>query len=258
MAEGSPLGSCVSLIFLAMGIASLVYTVRIYNNSKDDPLKSITIKDVYTMTTVTNLNEKKCKCGEEIVNDFCSEEQLLSGCVDITSNLLNNKKEFLRYLKEELTCKDYKQKLDSFSQDTYLSQVFDLKLEPVHKMALGILIVIIINFGIVVLIFIAACGTICCGQCAFAILLPFLPCILIAGIFSGVVNLVLFIILCVQYKNGQVDEFVEFLKCSFVNSLQDFESIKTLKASYTPFMVINIIFIVLGCLTSGTNSKKKE
>ena len=152
----------------------------------------------------------------------------------------------------------YISKLDTYTKDTYLNKVFDLNLEPAHKMALGILIVIIINFAIIVLIFIAACGTICCGQCALAILLPFLPCILIAGIFSGVVNLVLFIILCVQYKNGQVDEFVEFLKCSFVISLEDFEPIKTLKASYTPFMVINIIFIVLGCLTSGTNSKKNE
>ena len=39
---------------------------------------------------------KQCKCGDDIVNDFCTEEQILSGCVNVSPNILSNKKKIFK------------------------------------------------------------------------------------------------------------------------------------------------------------------
>ncbi len=30
--------------------------------------------------------EKYCQCGEEILNNICTEEQIISGCYDVSKN----------------------------------------------------------------------------------------------------------------------------------------------------------------------------
>ena len=261
--ESSILGFCISVIFFGMGIALLVYTIRIYDYSKEDPFKKTTKKEIadYFKEIEETYVEKKCKCGEIIVNDFCSEEQKLSGCIDIISNLIKDKKHFLRHLIKDEKCNEYKETFKRLPDNGKISEVFDLKLGSVHKMAKGILILVIINFAIIVLIILASCGQVCCGSCALVVLIPFLPIIILSGIFSGLVNFILFIILCVQYKKGKVDEYVDFLNCDFIyrNKFHEkFGDLEELKNSYTPFVVLNVIFIIIGCINNKTSAKKND
>ena len=94
------------------------------------------------------------------------------------------------------------------------------------------------------------------------LLIPFLPCIICFGLGSGITELVLFIILCVNYGNGQTSEFVEFLNCEGVKSsafTEKYKDIINLKDNYTPFMVLYIIFLVLNfCQSFFSNQKKEE
>ena len=78
----------------------MVYIVRIYNLTKVDPfdikLENPEMYFVSSNKTILKM-DKQCKCGNEIVNDFCTEEQILSGCVD-TLNQNLDKQKFLRFL----------------------------------------------------------------------------------------------------------------------------------------------------------------
>lgn len=266
MGKGSSIGSCVSFIFTVIAIVALIYTIRIFNFSEVDPFKTTTKADIKPyikdLELYDNFEVKKCKCGEEIVNDFCTEEQRLSGCVDFSSNLLNDKKEFLRYLVEDEKCKDFQHRIIDLKDTDTLDLAFKLNLDMVHKMALGILIIIIANFVVIGLILFVSCGSICCGEGAAVLLLPCIPCILIVAIFSDIVNLVLFIILCVNYYSGDVRDYVDFLDCSCIkdrNGLSNkFKDIEELKSSFTTFMILTIIYIILSCANSGSNAKKNE
>ena len=94
----------VSCVNFGMSIAALVYIVNIYSDTKEDPFNVVLQnKDSYfkNLTQIYSKNVKQCKCGEEIVNDFCSEEQKLLGCIDLSDfslNIQSDKNKFLRYL----------------------------------------------------------------------------------------------------------------------------------------------------------------
>ena len=261
--SGSCLSALISLISFGMGIASIVFSVRMYIYSKNDYFKTTTIgylKEKGFLNFAENFLEKKCQCGEEIVNDFCTEEQKLSGCLDLTSNLLNDKKIFLRYLKDEANCNYYKAQISELSDDQTFSEVFNLNLEYVHKLALGIIIITIFNYGALIFIFLIPClimlGQVCLGAT--------MACFILLGLIaSEIANLVIFIILCVQFNKGKIGEYVDFLdlNCPFVNRnkfSESFKDLEKLRSAYIPFIVINIIFIVFGCCSSAANNKKEE
>ena len=91
-----------------------------------------------------------------------------------------------------------------------------------------------------------------------------MACFIIFGIIaSEIANLVIFIILCVQYNKGKISEYVEFLdlNCPFVNRnkfSESFNDLEKLRSAYIPFIVINIIFIVFGCCSGTANKKRKK
>lgn len=265
MADSNPLGGCVSVIFFAISITILVYTIRIYNYTQENPLEkqleSGETWDQYFTKAVqaeSSYLKKQCKCGDEIVNDFCTEEQKLSGCSEITANSLKNNKQFLRYLLAQSECDNYKNKILALKEKETLSQVFTLNFDMIHKMALGLLILVVIGLGVLVVTIVAVLGTVCCGDCALIILLPFLPVIFLFVIGSGIANLVLFIILSVNYYNGDTSTYVEFLECSGVNTGKfhdKFGVVEDLKSVFVPFFVLNIIYIILGWANSAVNKK---
>lgn len=263
-------GNCLSTIFMAMGITILVYTARIYIYTKEDPFKDNLPpveereKEYFTSTQASlyqkQQTQKQCICENQVLNDFCTEEQIKSGCKDITLNTQKNPKKFLRYLLDIYECNGFKEKILSPTTQN-LNQVFDLKFEMINKMALGLLILAAIGLAIFGLIILATCFSLCCGEAALALLIPFLPCIICFGLGSGITELVLFIILCVNYGNGQTSEFVEFLNCPGVNSsafADKYKDIINLKDTYTPFMVLYIIFLVLNFCQSFFSNQKKE
>ena len=76
---------------------------------------------------------KYCQCGEEILNNICSEEQIISGCYDVSKK---DEKALIRRL-SDLNC-------DSINKDLETKkygEVFELNYGTVNSMALGILII---------------------------------------------------------------------------------------------------------------------
>lgn len=272
-------GNCLQTINLGINIAIIVLIAKIYNTTGDniDVLEKFDNSHRYNSTTGktiplnSGLNElvsknifelgTYCQCGEEILENICTEEQIISGCYDISKN---KEKPLLRNLDDDEICSQIEINLEKPD----FHKQFDLGFDMVHKMALGILIIYCAVLGVTVLVLFAAFGVICCGECALAILLPCLPIILIVVIFSGITNLVLFIILMVNYYKGNTTgEFLDYYNnCMSGNKYQYmhtdlkdiFEVLDTLDSNVTAFVVLNFFGIFLNWISSCFNKKKEE
>ena len=273
-------GNCLQTINLGISIAIIVLTVRIYNFTEDNItiLETFDSNHYYTSTgkretqpTPASLNEliiknvfelgKYCQCGEEILENICTEEQIISGCYDVSKN---KEKSLLRNLDDTEICSEKIQ----LGGNPDFHKHFDLGFNMVYKMALGILIIYIAVLGVTVLVLFAAFGTICCGECALAILLPFLPVIFIVALFSGITNLVLFIIMMVNYYKGNTTgEFLDYYhNCMSDSTYKDmhedlkdtFEKLDDLDSNFTAFVVLNFIGIFVNWLSSCFNKKKED
>ena len=273
-------GNCLQTINLGISIAIIVLTVRIYNFTEDNItiLETFDSNHYYTSTgkretqpTPASLNElitkndfelgKYCQCGEEILENICTEEQIISGCYDVSKN---KEKSLLRNLDDTEICSEKIQ----LGGNPDFHKHFDLGFNMVYKMALGILIIYIAVLGVTVLVLFAAFGTICCGECALAILLPFLPVIFIVALFSGITNLVLFIIMMVNYYKGNTTgEFLDYYNnCMSDPKYKDmhedlkdtFEKLDDLDSNFTAFVVLNFIGIFVNWLSSCFNKKKED
>ena len=128
----------------------------------------------------------------------------------------------------------------------------------------GLLYLIIISLALLGALIFLSCGawlgTLCCGEKALLILVPFAPLILIAFIGAAIASVVLFIILIVRYYKGDVRLYVEFLDCRNVirTKFSDkFKDIEDLKSNFSVFMTLYIIYLILNFCT-GSSSKQKE
>ena len=142
-----------------------------------------------------------------------------------------------------------------------LSQVFTLNFDIMHKMALGLLILVIIGLGVLVITIVAVLGSFCCGDCAFLILVPFLPVIFLFVLGSGAINIALFIVLSINYYKGSTSTYVEFLECNGVNREKfhdKFSVVEDLKSAFIPFFVLNIIYLILGWINTCINKKNNN
>lgn len=250
-------GEIFGLITLGIGIASFVFLIKVRNFTKEDPFdKTIRQSEkesyFYNATNYAMVG-KQCKCGDDIVNDFCTEEQILSGCVNISPNILSNKKKFLNYVMDTSKCTQYK---NSFIEKENTNEVFDIKAKNIHNMATGIMVIYI---GIFCILGLAILGPVC----AWLILILFIPIICIA-LFGGLVNIILFIIFCVNFNKGATRDYIKFLDCNEVNKNKfkdTFGDLEQFKSNYTTFVVLNSIYIVFNfisnCITAK-NSKKDE
>ena len=253
---------CIQFICLGISIASFVYICKIFKLTKVDLFdKKLENPDKYfdSSNQAFFQKSKQCKCGEEIVKDSCTEEELLSGCVEISLSQNSDKQKFLRFLLDESKCKNYEDQIKEGNKK--LNEIFKLNISGIHAIVTGLIIVVILSLAVIILITFIRFGSIFCGENAVLLIIPCLPCILIISYGSGITNLVLFIILLVKYYDGETRTYVEFLECKIVNRNQfseKFRDIEELKLNFTVFMTLHVIYSILNFIISGKNSSKKE
>lgn len=271
---GNPVACVLQLISLSFLIAIVVVSSRVYNLTEEEPFKGSDIitdtpystdQESLTDTTTNLLNQgdnyiknygKHCQCGEEIVNDFCSEEQIIAGCFDIT---LKNDKLFLINLYE---CSELIEYVNSKGS---LSKAFELNFDMVHKMSLGILTINSIVLGTFALLLFSAVCAICGGDCIAALLVLCFPCIIIIVLFSGLANFVILIILMVNYYKGYTTgDLLDYYDChdnigkSVILLELDIEKLKSLDSNMTALVVLTFIGMVINCIASGLSKGEEE
>ena len=263
----------MSILYLAIFILSAIYTIKIFIDSSENPLnKEIdSDKNNYFKNDFSfNLGEKAlCKCGNETFVDFCNEDLLLSGCVNIAKN--NTLLYFQKDLDECLRIEE-----SIMIENKRLMNIFKLKTSSIHS---WINFVIIINFIMMVstfFIFIHYCccerciekGTdmwdcsrccCCCQECFCCCFCPifkvfcqllcdawitifFFAFILICLIF----NVIFFSIACYNYDSDDTKNYLDFLDCSNVNKkgFDKYSSINDLYSHFTLMKIFQSIYIV--------------
>ena len=255
----------IQTINLGLAIAIVVFLVRIYNATKGDknPIEiyeashpnSFSVLSPNTASFNDNSQMSKyCQCGKEILNNICTEEQIISGCYDITPN---DQKNVLRNLADPSFCNAIIEE----KKTKKFSEIFTLNYGPVNKMALGTLIIYCIILGIISLLFLTLFCVCFCQDGVIKCLVTCAPVISFVSVGAGIADIVLYIIMLVKfYKGRTTGDFIEFINecdypdkalyASVVNELQ------TLKGYMTAFVVLNSIGVFFNYL--GTFISKKS
>lgn len=117
-------------LFILLSLISNIFVVYIIIESSDNPLKKEKEFDKYLYFS----DEINCKCEKIIFLEICSNEQLLSGCINIDKNNTSIK------LNENLDdCKKIENSI--MSQNLTLSDIFDLNTNSIHSTSISLLIV---------------------------------------------------------------------------------------------------------------------
>ena len=267
----------VQFIEIALSIITIVFLAKIYNGTKENPLevydKNINDdndpefvgngdSDNNIPSKVFNAIDTYCQCGENIINNICTEEQINDGCYDIPKN---NDNPSLRFLDNSI-CDDVNK--TALIENGEFSKVFVLHYDTVHKMALGI-VVVLSALGISLFItVIAQIGNIFCGEKALLIIAPFAICIICVGLFAGLTNFILFMIMLVKYYKGKTTgEFLDFYEDCLdeeeqIDLEKTYNKLHDMNKYMTAFVALN--FIQMGfnlfesCLSYFTKEKNKS
>ena len=222
----------LTLISLAIGIALIVLLSYIYKWTKKDPLQNLNIKTEPSDTS--NINTEKLN----------GKEHALYNHMKSNSDL--------RYLDDD--CNDFESQLKD--NNYKLDKVFKLKFNIVNKMALGILIIIIINFGLFLLMVMSSIGIICFGECCFSILAIITVFLFFVSIISDFVNVILFIIMLVNYfKGNTTGEFLDYYKDCMDNYNRpelksDYDKLNKFNKSFIAFIVLNSVSMFINVISS--------
>ena len=276
MGDSVVIFKCIlQFIGIAFSITTIVFLAKIFNGTKENPLevydnrffnKSETQPtednnpDEKSASKVSNVKDKYCQCGDNIINNICTEEQIIEGCYDISKNEENLS---LRVL-EDSTCDEIQTELTN--NNDKLSEVFDLNYGTVRKMALGILIVLcLVGFSVFITLM-TQVGIIICGEKAALIILPFFICIICICLFAGLTNFILFMIMLVKYYKGRTTgEFLDFyedcLDAEEKSSLENtYNKLDDINKDMTVFVALNFVQLGLSmiesCLSFFTREKK--
>ena len=251
-------GDFIQTANLAISIVIVVFTVRVYQGTSDgDPLEKYDRNHTHstnnaleeTGTRLLSDLDKFCQCGEEILNNICTEEQIISGCYDISSN--GNKNLSLP--------KD----VDLVNPNFH--EVFELKFDMVNKMALGILIIYIAILGIAVLSLFLTCAVLCCQDCLVVIMVPLTIIIFLVVIGGGIADLVLLIIMMVNYYKGTTTgEFLDYYENCLPTEYkkgdlkQVYLNLDEIDYNMTVLVVMNFVGMFLNYVGSCFTNKKEE
>ena len=242
----------IELIIFGLDIAIFIFIIRIYKRTDENPLENfdtnnnnnINIEPTINITNQLIIEMSQCQCGEIVINNSCTEEQILSECIDIS---LNSDKNLLRSLDDD--CNDLNGRVKENGGKMHRS--FHLRLNIAHKMALGIIIIYCLKFGITVLIIFISFGQICCGIYFHVVLIPLSLTILLVYYFSGIVILILEIIMLVSfYKGYTTGEFLYYYNECMKNEQKFnfysiYEDLHKLHNIFTVFIILMSIKLFL-------------
>ena len=257
----------VQAINLGLSIAIVVYTVRIYNATKGDknPIEiyeenhpnsfSVLSQNSASFNDYSQIS-KYCQCGKEILNNICTEEQIISGCYDITPN---DQKNVLRNLADPSFCNEIIEE----KRTKKFSEIFILNYGHVNKTALGILIIYCIILGIIALLILALISLCIYKDRALCFIRACVTVIFYLVLGAGIADIVLFIIMLVKfYKGRTTGDFIEFIEDCDYSDKASYASVvnelKTLKGYMTAFVVLNSIGVFFNYLGAFLNKKPSE
>ena len=258
-------GTIVQIINIGITVASIVVLAMIYNKTETDLIKDFDDKHPnFINDTLPKASppfqlyldeEKYCQCGEEILDNICTEEQIISGCYDVSKN---NERPLLRNL-DDIRCSEIHQNLVSYNKFSY---VFDIGFDTVHKMALGLLVIIGCTLASLFIIDLILFSSFCCQEGAVAMLIGCSCCIITVFVFGGTADLVCLIIMLVNfYKGNTTGTFMDYYeKCNeslpfkngdFNELYEKLSNVYSLMAAFIALNFVQMAFNYVGLCCLG-------
>ena len=246
----------VQIIYILIGAAAISVVALVYSATSENPLEKFDEKypDIIPKPLQTSPQfqlykdeEKYCQCGDQILDNICTEEQIISGCYDISKY---KEKALIRNLEDdEYRCKELDASLRSKGK---FSTTFELGYGTVHNMALGLLICMSVVLAINVIVNLLNC---CSPEAAKACNSVY-TCISELG---NTAELVLVCILLVNfYKGTTTGEFLDFYeKCSESNDYKNtapsdfkdvYEKLSKAHTYMTAWIVLGFAALGMGCV----------
>lgn len=279
-------------VLWSLFLLTLIFIALIINDTLKNPLEKENQFDKLNYFNDNSFGTKqKCKCGEKILLNFCSEDLLLSGCININENntLIN--------LNENLNdCKAIEESI--ISHNFKLIDIFQLNTNKINSSSKGLLTlnILLFFFGSLVYVTRNKCLSIltglftcdwekardeeekgkedCCYEFSeFLITIIYILFILICLI----VDIIIFSTLCSVYNIDDTSKFLKFLECNNVN-IAGFDKYLVLKNLSYHFSLLKFfqslfiiyfffylfISIILKCINlcdkneKGNNSKDED
>ena len=234
---------------IGFAITAIVLIALVYNDTKVNPLEvydDILNKSAQPFFEASppfqlfNEIENYCQCGERTLNNICSEEQIISGCYDISKK---REKALLRNL--DVNNCEVINKVITY-QNGKFSKVFDIGFDTVHGMAKGILVCIGCILGLFILSTICKYCAVNCEESGAGLFMGCTGCYICAGAIGGLAEFVCVIILIVNFYSGTTTgEFLDWYEnCNII------EPYKTgLKGAYKTLDEVYSYMIALIILT---------
>ena len=233
-------------------IGSIICISFICHLSSSNPFENNYIKDLSNyftdapnITNLTTINEQKSRSYDKELAPFEKEEQIIEENKTNSSESTINKKLFLRRLVSTSYCTKIRNKLERYEGSKF-SRVFDLKMKTIHKLSIGLIVVI--------------CFPIFCNILS-VIYLKFhhyysrdiedvIICYFNWVTLALLTNLVLLIIFGVVYLKGDIGEYNNFLGCPNIKKqyFQRFSDVTKLRKYIIAFEILDSIFEVLGTM----------
>ena len=231
-------------------IATIICISFVCHLSSKDPFENHTIQDLSTyfsdVPNITNLTtkiENENKSNDEKFGKFVQEEQIMEKIQNISSESTINEKKFLRRLVSTSFCSKTRNKFQKY-EGRKLSKVFELNMKKIHKLSIGLIVVICFPIVIgIVLMIVGKTGDF--SGLSYVIACSF--CLVIGALIT---NLVLLIIIAVVYNKGDIGDYKDFLDCPNVKKkfFDNFSDVVKLRKYFIAFEVLDAIFEVLGTL----------
>lgn len=200
----------------------------------------------YFKIDIINVNfnsNGNCKCGENILTDYCSEELLKLGCININ---LNKKMRNLSNFKNK--CNEVRNKI--INENIKLKDIFKLKTNSIKStsnalLAFNILIFLFSALYIFILydtwekkndeIFCSCFGTMIYSFFYYIINLIFL-----------IIDIALFSSACQKFNSDDSKNFVKFLECPNINKdgFSKYSILQNLPTHFILFKIFQTFFIL--------------
>ena len=245
------------IILTGLFISSLLYLIFIKEDTSKNPLilEEESDKSNYfkNLSYIDYPDKAFCKCGDDILLDYCNEDLLKSGC----QNFYESKK-LQNFNNDE--CEVIQNKI--MIHNTKLINIFNLETSAINSSIFSLLTFNIVIFVLILLIYplyvLFSCPCIksddcCCCLCGCAFKLcnmfcanSIVFCLFFVILILLIVDIVTFSSGCKYYKNDDTNKFLDFLQCSNVNKegFQKFCAIEDLSSHFNVLIILQSIFIV--------------
>ena len=238
---------CLRLLIIAIDVAIIVLIAYIFSMTETNPLETFMLENMNFTLNISkeNVNQK----NQKTFNDESIKEETV-----------NKRKNLLRHLDTDCDVLNFKMEKNNYRLD----ETFDLGFKQIHKMALGILIIYCISLGLLILIFCSAFGFICCKDCCEITLGIFGILLFIVNILGAIANLVLVIIMMVNYYKGYTTgDFLAYYKDCLNNDLKlqlesTYNKLDDLNKFFISFIVLYFVEMFLNRVVSCLNKKEDK